>query len=147
MQLTKRRMETVRPMKIKIALSGLLAFLVLTAAAKAGDISGKWYVPMDGVDVEMVFKVSGNTLTGTVYNPVSGETKIKEGKIDGDIISFVVVRKFGEKETRIAWTGLVSGEEIVFTRAMGGPRPSKYIAKRERTIPSPEKKSGSRNSL
>jgi hypothetical protein len=127
-------------MKFKPVYSCIVVFLISAAVLFAGDISGKWYVPMDGVDVEMVFKVAGSTVTGTVNNPLSGETNIKDGRIENDTLTFYVVRKLGNRDARIAWTGLVTGEEIAFTRAMGGARPLKVIARRERTIPGPSKK-------
>ena len=119
-------------MKNKIGFVGILVFLSLVVAAPAGDISGKWYVPMEGVYVEMVFEVDGTTLKGTMYNPESGETKIKDGKIEGDNISFYVVRKVGQKEMRVVWQGLVARDEIEFNRVIGGGRGLRVIAKREK---------------
>jgi hypothetical protein len=94
---------------------------------------------MEGVYVEMDLEVDGTALKGTMYNPQSGKTKIKDGKIEGDNISFYVERKFGQKEMRVVWQGLVTGEEIEFNRVIGGGRGLRVIAKREREGLPPEK--------
>ena len=119
-------------MKNKIGFMAILVFLSLSVAAAAGDISGKWYAPMDGVYVEMVFEVDGTTLNGTMYNPLSGKEKIKDGKIEGDNISFYVERKFRQRDIRVAWQGLVTGNEIEFNRVIGGGGGFRVIAKREK---------------
>ena len=78
------------------------------------------------------FKVDGTTLTGTVFYP-QGETVISEGKIKGDEISFVVVRRFGENEIKLVYEGKVELNEIKFTREVQGGKgkPQAFVAKRE----------------
>jgi hypothetical protein len=61
------------------------------------------------------FKANGKVLTGKVTDPRGGETEIQDGKIDGDKISFKLVRKFGENEMTQLYEGTVSGDEIKFT--------------------------------
>jgi hypothetical protein len=118
-------------MKNKIGFLSIFIFLTLAVAAKAGDISGKWIVTVDNVDVEMVFKVDGSILTGTVYNPLSGETKIKEGKIDGDKFSFIVTPKIaGQNDMRILWRGVVEGDVLRLTRVIAGGRTTQVVGMR-----------------
>jgi hypothetical protein len=116
-------------MRAKILLIGAVAMLALLASAWAADVTGKWVAQTPGRDggtSENTFnlKVDGTTLTGTMTTP-RGEDAITEGKVNGDEISFVVVRKFGENEMKINWKGKVSGDEITFTREFqmppGGP--------------------------
>jgi hypothetical protein len=64
--------------------------------------------------------VDGNTLTGTVDNSTAGPTDIKEGKINGDEISFYVSRRINENDMKITWKGKVAGDEIKFTRQAEG---------------------------
>jgi hypothetical protein len=92
----------------------LLAALALAAAvtAPAADISGKWkaeFTTPDGTPRTntFTFKVDGGTLTGTVAGS-QDETPIKNGKINGDEISFTADRPFGT----FNYTGKVSGNEI-----------------------------------
>jgi hypothetical protein len=116
-------------MKIRILLVGAVAFLGLLASAWAADVAGKWKSESQGrqgtMETTYDFKVDGTTLTGTITTG-RGESEISEGKINGDEISFAVVRKFGENEMKILYKGKVSGDEITFTREfqggmMGGP--------------------------
>jgi hypothetical protein len=124
----------------------LLMSLVVVAAA-AADISGKWVSEMPGRDGGTVtttynFKVTGNTLTGTISSQ-RGDQEISEGKINGDEISFVTVRQGPNGEIKITYKGKVSGNEIRLTRQMpegmggrgggaggGGRGPQEIVLKR-----------------
>jgi hypothetical protein len=122
-------------MRTKSLLIGTVAVLTLLASAWAADVTGKWVAQTPGRDggtSETTFslKVEGTVLTGTVTNP-RGESTISEGKVNGDEISFVIVRKMGENEMKTLYKGKVAGDEITFTRefqmppggmgGMGGP--------------------------
>ena len=119
-------------MRIKIGYACIFLFISLAVAAQAVDISGKWYVPMEGVYVEMDFEVDGNTLKGTMYNPQSGKAKIKDGKIEGNNISFYVERKIGQRDLKVVWGGLIDGDKIEFNRVIGGGGGLRVTAKREK---------------
>ncbi len=116
-------------MKNKILLIGAVVFLAMMASAWAADVTGKWVAQVPGrqgtSENTFNFKVEGTNLSGTVTTQ-QGETAISEGRVSGDEISFVVVRKMGENEMKILWKGKVAGDEIKFTREfqggmMGGP--------------------------
>jgi hypothetical protein len=114
-------------MKSKIVLIGTVVMLTLTATVWAADIAGKWTAQAQGSDITMDFKVDGTALTGTLENSqMPGAVDIKDGKIDGDNVSFTIVRKMGETEMKIVWKGIIAGDEIKFKRevaggGMGGP--------------------------
>jgi hypothetical protein len=118
--------------KIKIGLVGVIMFLALVGVATAGDISGKWIVTVDNVDVEMNFKVDGNTLKGTVYNPLGGESKIQEGKIDGNNFSFIVTPKIAPNNMRFLWKGVLDGDVIRLTRVIPGGRTTQVVGLRQK---------------
>ena len=122
---------------------GAAILLALLASAWAADISGKWLADAPGnqgnVEITLILKAEGTTLTGTLENPQApGAIDIKDGKIEGDAISFYVSRKFGENEMKVMWKGTVTGDEIQFVRETaggaggpgGGGAPTKIIAKR-----------------
>ena len=104
----------------------------MLASAWAADVTGKWVAQTpgrDGATSETTFtlKVEGTVLTGTMTSS-RGESTISEGKVAGDEISFVIVRKMGENEMKTLYKGKVAGDEITFTRefqmppgGMGGP--------------------------
>jgi hypothetical protein len=111
-------------MKIKLFWIGGFLLPAMLISAWAADFTGKWTAQAQGVEITLIFNVDGTTLTGTVNNPQAGETAIKDGKINGDDISFYVVRKVGESDVKITWKGKAAGDEIKFTReaqGMGGP--------------------------
>jgi opacity protein-like surface antigen len=122
-------MEDSYLMRNKILLVGAVVVLALVASAFAADVTGKWVAQVQGrqgmTENTFNFKVEGATLTGTLTT-AQGETAISEGKVSGDEISFIIVRKFQENEMKILYKGKVAGDEITFTREfqggmMGGP--------------------------
>ncbi len=123
-------------MKNKILSIGMVVLLALLASVWAADIFGRWIarIPNRQGTVETVFsfKADGTTLIGTVSDP-KGEIAIKEGKINGDEISFVVIRSVGGSETKLVYKGKVAEDEIKFTREMqdGKGQPQEFIAKKE----------------
>jgi hypothetical protein len=97
---------------------------ILTAAAFAADVTGKWTAEMQGRDGQSMtttfdLKADGNALTGTVSGR-RGETPISNGKIDGDKVSFDVVREFNGNSMTIHYTGTVSGDSL--NLKVEGPR-------------------------
>ncbi len=118
-------------MKSKILLIGAVVLLVV-AAAYAADVTGKWVAEMQGrngtTQTTFDLKADGAKLTGTMQGAQGDPVAIQDGKIDGDNISFVAVRKMGEMEMKTTWKGKVTGDQISFTRefqmpagGMGGP--------------------------
>ena len=90
----------------------IAAFALFACLALAADISGKWkseFTTPDGTarTNTFTFKVEGAKLTGTVAGG-QDETPIKDGKINGDEISFAAERPFG----LFTYTGKVEGNEI-----------------------------------
>ncbi len=112
-------------MRTKSLLIGAVAVLVLLASAWAADVTGKWVAQTpgrDGATSETTFnlKVEGTVLTGTMTS-TRGESTISEGKVNGDEISFIIVRKMGENEMKTLYKGKVAGDEITFTREFQMP--------------------------
>jgi hypothetical protein len=115
-------------MKNRLGFIGIAMMVALVGTAVAGDISGKWIVAATGFDIELNFKVDGTTLKGTGNHPLHGEAKIKEGKIDGDKISFLVIRQDGLTEKRALWKGVIEGEVIRFIVTTVDLGPAQLIA-------------------
>ncbi len=114
-------------------LAGLFVISALMATAWAADISGKWVGKADNVDITLTLKVSGNTVSGTINNPLAvGETPIHDGKVNGDDISFSVNRVLNENEVKVVWKGKAAGSEIKFKREIDGQEGSgvEIVAKR-----------------
>ena len=131
-------------MKNKISSIAVFLLLTLLTSAWAGDLIvlgnwiliGNWLSKETGrqgtVETVFSFKVNGMELTGTVAN-AQGETSIREGRINGNEISFVVMRSVGGNERKLAYKGQVSLDEIRFKLELQGQKgqPLEFVAKRE----------------
>jgi opacity protein-like surface antigen len=105
-------------MKLRLFLILTVALALFTTGAFAADITGKWTAETKGRDGEtrtqtFNLKQDGNALTGTVSTQM-GESKISDGKVDGDTVSFVVKMDRNGTEMKMPYTGKISGSEIQF---------------------------------
>jgi hypothetical protein len=100
----------------------VLACAFAASAAWAQDLTGKWTATAVGnnVAVTLDLKVAGNVVTGAILNPNAGPAEIKDGKIDGNKISFHVVRTTNDVTRKVLWQGTIEGEEIHFARSVEG---------------------------
>jgi hypothetical protein len=100
-------------MKMRFLAFGLL---LATTSAFAADIDGKWVGSIDSPNgamaVTYTFKSEGNTLTGTTAAPDGSALPIKDGKIDGNKISFTLTLDFGQGPTTFVYTGEVSASDL-----------------------------------
>lgn len=113
--------------------------------ALALDVTGTWKSEFDSQighqNYTFTFKQDGGKLTGKA-NSVAGDRKreaeLKEGKVDGDAVSFVEILSIQEQEIRISYTGKLAGNgnEIKFTREVGDFAKTEIVAQRESTMPS-----------
>jgi hypothetical protein len=106
------------------SLWALALMAVCSLAALAADASGTWKAsietPNGSMENTFVLKVEGDKLTGTITMGQMGEGAISEGKVDGDNVSFAVVREFNGNQFRINYKGKVSGDEMKLTGEMAG---------------------------
>jgi hypothetical protein len=120
---------------IRVLIIGCLAALALWAA----DVSGRWTAEVQGrggntMTVNMNLKQDGDKLTGTISGR-NGDTDITDGHVDGDTISFKVVREFNGNQMTSTYKGHVDGDTIHFSVTMeggnmGGGHPREFDAKR-----------------
>lgn len=86
----------------------------------------------------ITLKQAGATLTGKATVELDGEkteVELKEGKVEGDTISFVERLNIQGNDVPITFTGKVSGDEIRFTREVGEFGSTTATAKREEVAP------------
>ncbi len=113
----------------------ILSAAVFALSALAADVTGKWTAEVPGrqgntQETTFNLKADGSTLTGTVTNR-RGDSEIKDGKVDGDNISFVQVMNFNGNEIKLTYKGVVSGDTIKFSRMReGGDTAQEFTAKR-----------------
>jgi enterochelin esterase-like enzyme len=78
-------------------------------------------------------KHEGDKLTGKATAEVRGQTReveLKEGKVEGDKISFVEMLNMGGNEIRITYTGSIAGGELKLTRTVGDFGKEDIVAKK-----------------
>jgi hypothetical protein len=114
----------------------ILLAAVLAVSAFAADVNGKWKAKFEtpnGQTIESTFdlKAEGSTLTGTISS-TRGESKIQDGKVEGDNVTFNVVRNFNGQDFKIGYKGKVEADEMKLTVTFGEDRTFDMVAKREK---------------
>ena len=109
--------------------------LVWSAAVRAADPSGRWsatfMTQLGEQSYTYEFMVKGTSLTGTAKGNLTGETKITDGKVDGDTITFVENAMYMEMPVTFTYTGkMTSAEQIEFTRNVMDIAMETFTAKR-----------------
>jgi len=114
-----------------------IALLLVTFAvsAYAADVDGKWSGTVGGPQgefpVAFTFKAAGSTLTGTTTGPDGAEVPIKDGKIDGNNISFSVTFDFGGMPFELSYKGVVSPDQIKMSGDFAG-MPFDFVVKKQK---------------
>ena len=110
----------------------------------AADLTGAWKSEFDSQrgrqKYTFTFKQDGAKLTGKAnseFDDGKREAELKEGKVDGDAISFVEILSIQDREIPITYTGKLSADrnEIKFTRAVGEFAKAEIVARREQSAP------------
>ena len=114
---------------------GVLLLVLCAVGAWAADISGQWKGEWtdsrDTPPYTFTFKQDGASVTGTVGSEGGGDQQIRDGKVNGDRVTFVVVRKVGAREMTASYSGRVDGGEINFKVSLpGSERDWHMIAKK-----------------
>jgi hypothetical protein len=102
-------------MKILRILGSFLAVVAVTAVAFAADPSGTWkwttHSPAGDIDTTLKLESKGGKLTGA-YSNQFGDTSITNAKLEGDVISFDVVRDLGGTNYVVKYHGTLNGDTI-----------------------------------
>jgi hypothetical protein len=107
--------------------------------ARAADVAGRWTAEFDTqVGVQKYtydLKLEAGKLTGTAAFERMGDkgtVELKEGRVEGDKVSFVEMLDFQGNALRIEYSGQLAGDEIKFTRRVGDFATEEFVAKRAR---------------
>ena len=123
------------PLARKLTTALVLAFTLAAAPAFAADVDGKWAgtisTPGGDFPVAFEFKSDGTQLTGTTMSPDGMSLNIKDGKIDGDKITFGVSLDFGGMALDIAYSGVVTPTEMKMTADVAGMA-LEFVVKKEK---------------
>lgn len=121
----------------RIAAAAAVFVLAASTGVLAADVTGRWTTEFDSpVGVQKYtydLKANGETLTGTAAFERMGEkgtVELKEGKVQGDKVTFVEMLDFQGNSIRIEYTGTIAGDEIKFSRKVGDFGTEEFVAKR-----------------
>jgi len=120
--------------------------LIAALGLWAADATGKWTFEQQGRNgsqtVTLDLKAAGGNLTGTVTGGMgrmgAEPTAISDGKVDGDTISFKVIREFNGNQFVISYKGTVQGDTMKLDvtrpgRGGGEPMTTTVTAKKSNT--------------
>jgi len=102
-------------MKRNFLATGLL--LLLATLASAADLTGKWQGSFNFNEqaVPLTFDLKGGSdVTGTVSGLPSGVAQIKEGKLEGENLTFWLMTEYQGNPIKLVYRGKVSPGEIKF---------------------------------
>jgi len=110
----------------------IILLATLTAAA---DLTGKWKGQFNatGNDVSLTFNLTatGDTLTGTVNGLPTDPCEIKEGKIQGDNVSFSLTIQWEGQPLKLVYRDKLAEDTIQFTMGTDdGSWSTDFVAKR-----------------
>jgi hypothetical protein len=120
---------------LRITVTLVVVILVSAALVRAADPSGRWTstftTEVGEQQYTFEFTVKGSTLTGTAKSNMLGESKLEEGKVEGDKITFVENANFQGMPLKITYSGtMTSADEIAFMRNVADLANEKLVAKR-----------------
>jgi hypothetical protein len=113
----------------------------LALAIYAADVSGKWTWEQQGRNGSMTntltLKQDGANLTGSLDGG-RGPVDIKDGKVDGNNVTFSITRNMGGNDVTTKYTGTLDGDTLKLeyeAPGRGGAEPQKrtVTAKRSTT--------------
>ena len=121
-------------MKRHVVLAAVVIAIVWSVALRAADPSGRWAaVFMTQVGEQAYtyeFIVKGTTLTGTAKGSLTGETKISDGKLDGDTITFTENANYQGMPISFVYTGKMTNADTIELTRVVMDIPEKATAKR-----------------
>jgi hypothetical protein len=121
---------------LRVGMRGMIALAALTLwVSFAADIDGKWTGQVEGRNgpqtQTLTLKADGNTLTGSVQGGRGGAVDISNGTIDGNNVSFTVVREFQDNKITQQFKGSISGGELKLTVSGGRGEPREITYKKD----------------
>jgi hypothetical protein len=119
---------------MKVCALAAVLLLMVTGLAFGADLDGTWTGTIQGPDggqgfpISYTFKADGTTLTGSMPGmpgPDGAPGKpiaIKDGKINGNNITFTVVMDMMGQEMKMEYKGVLAGDTLKLSMdAMGTP--------------------------
>jgi hypothetical protein len=117
-----------------VVLAAAVIAIASSVALRAADPSGRWaatFMTQVGEQAYTYeFVVKGTTLTGTAKGSLTGETKITDGKIDGDTFTFTENANYQGMPISFTYTGKMTNADTIELTRVVMDIPEKATAKR-----------------
>jgi enterochelin esterase-like enzyme len=131
-------MKTNPPMNTMKTTIALLALALGSLPVLAADVTGTWNAEFDtqlGLQkYTFTLQHEGANVTGKARVETADQTReveFREGRMEGDTVTFVEPLRIQDNEFRITFTGVLSGDAIRFTRSVGNFGSSEAVARRQ----------------
>jgi hypothetical protein len=115
----------------------IITFLLVAGIAFGATVDGRWDGTANGQSgpetISYKFTSDGNILTGVVLGGGT-ESPIRDGKIEGNKISFIVDVEYGGQKMSFPYTGIVSQDQITFNAEIMG-QSMEIVVKRAVELP------------
>ncbi len=102
----------------------IVLFALFAMTLSAADITGTWTATAKSgsgtLKRKFVFKQDGTKLTGKTSSDRWGTSAIKDGKIEGDTLSFTITVDIEFGSVNVSFTGKVQGNVIKMTAGLEG---------------------------
>lgn len=103
-----------------LRIAGLIALLIVVQSARATDANGTWKgaVEFQGTSVPLTFHLTTanhGAVTGTVEGLPTTPAEIRDGKVNGDSITFWVNTDYQGQTYKLVYTGKITEGQIAFT--------------------------------
>ena len=112
----------------------LAAICIFSAYAQVANVAGTWTASFDTQvgkqEYTYTFMVDGGTLTGTAKGNLVTDSKLSDGKIDGNKITFVERGSYMGMPLQFNYSGEIAGNEIRFKRELMGFPAEEFVAQR-----------------
>jgi hypothetical protein len=116
-----------------------LSFFLVAGFAFGADIDGKWAGQYnsgmgDPMQMDFTFKAEGTKLTGTAPGGPGATIPLKDGKIDGNKVSFTVETSMNETPLKFNYKGVLTGDQLELNFEMAGMPPTEGAAPQKFTL-------------
>lgn len=115
-----------------------LGFLLSLGTLQAAELTGRWNAAFDTQVGRQTYvydlKADGTKVTGQATGDINGANRrtvdLQDGRLEGDIVSFVEAFEFQGNPMTIRYRGKLAGDEIRFTREVGDIAREELVARR-----------------
>lgn len=112
----------------------MMMFVLFALTLSAGDVTGTWKASLKSkngtIKRTFVFQQDGAKLTGKSTSDRWGTSKIKDGKIEGDTLSFTIAVDVEFGVVNVSFSGRLEGDVLKMTAEVPGGDKVDFTANR-----------------